>query len=148
MALLHRSGRFWEGFFCNQLGHLYGRHYMQINKPEHVIGKFNPHWRRSSSCAPTRRYSWGTHATATRSSASSRADGRIEPKNINSYSAPNYLNIDITTTHRTLCLRAAARAVSSCRPSARAGSATLNTSMQSRHSLRTADTKPSSITSV
>src|SRR5262249_25120817 len=32
-----------KGFWCNHLGRLYGRHYMQINKPEHVIGKHNPH---------------------------------------------------------------------------------------------------------
>jgi hypothetical protein len=32
-----------KGFWCKHLGRLYGRHYMQINKPEHVIGKHNAH---------------------------------------------------------------------------------------------------------
>jgi hypothetical protein len=90
-----------KGFWCNQLGRLYGRHYMQINKPEHVLGKFNPHLETLLKvCAdeaifvndPRHRnalFSLITEPTLT-----------IEPKNINVYSAPNYLNIDMTTNAR------------------------------------------------
>ena len=87
-----------KGFWCNNLGHLYGPNYMQINKPEHVIGKFNPHLETLIKLGadealfvkdPRHRnalFSLITEPTVT-----------IEPKNINVYSAPNYLNIDMTT---------------------------------------------------
>jgi hypothetical protein len=32
-----------KGCWCNHLGRLYGPHFMQVKRPEHVIGEFNKH---------------------------------------------------------------------------------------------------------
>ena len=33
-----------KGFYFNHFGHILGSHYMQVTNPEHVTGKFNPHF--------------------------------------------------------------------------------------------------------
>ena len=90
-----------KGFWCNHLGHLYGPHYMQINKPEHVIGKHNPHLETLIKlCADEALFVGDPRHRNTLFSLITEPTMTIEPKNINVYSAPNYLNIDMTTNSK------------------------------------------------
>ena len=90
-----------KGFWCNQLGRLYGRHYMQINKPEHVLGKFNPHLETLLKvCADEAIFVSDPRHRNALFGLTTEPTLTIEPKNINVYSAPNYLNIDMTTNAR------------------------------------------------
>jgi hypothetical protein len=85
-----------KGFWCRTLNHLYGAHAMQVQKPEHVIGKHNKHLeillRLTADEAlfaldPRHRnalYSLITEPTNT-----------IEPKFVDSYSTKNYVNVDV-----------------------------------------------------
>lgn len=87
-----------KGTWCNGLGHLYGSHYMEIGKPEHIIGKHNEHLETLLKVTadealfvgnPLHRNTlWGliTEPTFT-----------VEPKFVGAYSAHNHMNIDITT---------------------------------------------------
>ena len=87
-----------KGFWCNHLGHLYGPQYMQINKPEHVIGKHNPHLETLIKlCADEALFVHDPRHRNALFSLITEPTVTIEPKNINVYSAPNYLNIDMTT---------------------------------------------------
>ena len=87
-----------KGFWCNHLGHLYGPHYMQINKPEHVIGKHNPHLETLIKlCADEALFVHDPRHRNALFSLITEPTVTIEPKNINVYSVPNYLNIDMTT---------------------------------------------------
>lgn len=87
-----------KGFWCNHLGRLYGRHYMQINKPEHVLGKFNPHLETLIKlCADEAIFVGDPRHRNALFGLITEPTMTIEPKNINVYSAPNYLNIDMTT---------------------------------------------------
>jgi hypothetical protein len=87
-----------KGFWCNHLGRLYGPHYMQINKPEHVIGKFNPHLETLIKlCADEALFVGDPRHRNALFSLITEPTVTIEPKNINIYSVPNYLNIDMTT---------------------------------------------------
>jgi hypothetical protein len=87
-----------KGFWCNQLGHLYGRHFMQVNNPTHVIGKHNPHLETLIKlCADEALFVGDPRHRNALFSLITEPTVTIEPKNINAYSAPNYLNIDITT---------------------------------------------------
>jgi hypothetical protein len=87
-----------KGFWCNQLGHLYGRYYMQINKPEHVIGKHNPHLETLlKMCADEALFVGDPRHRNSLFSLITEPTLTIEPKNINAYSATNYLNIDMTS---------------------------------------------------
>jgi len=85
-----------KGIWCNTLGHLYGSHYMQINKPEHVIGKFNPHLEiLLKLCADEAIFAGDPRHRNTLFNLITEPTLTIEPKNINVYSAPNFLNSDI-----------------------------------------------------
>ena len=71
---------------------------MQINNPEHVIGKFNPHLETLIKlCADEALFVGDPRHRNALFGLITEPTVTIEPKNINSYSAPNYLNIDITT---------------------------------------------------
>ena len=87
-----------KGFFARHYGMLFAEHFMQLNNPEHVIGKFNPHLQNllllNADEAlfvgdPRHRNAlWGltTEPTIT-----------IEPKHFPAYKARNFLNHIITT---------------------------------------------------
>ena len=87
-----------KGFFARHYGMLFAEHFMQLNNPEHVIGKFNPHLQNllllNADEAlfvgdPRHRNAlWGltTEPTIT-----------IEPKQFPAYKAQNFLNHIITT---------------------------------------------------
>jgi hypothetical protein len=90
-----------KGFWCRTLNRLYGTHAMQVQKPEHVTGKHNKHLevllRLTADEAlfaldPRHRnalYSLITEPTNT-----------IEPKFVDSYSARNFVNIDVISNAR------------------------------------------------
>jgi hypothetical protein len=87
-----------KGFWCNHLGHLYGRHYMEIGKPEHVLGKFNPHLETLLKlCADEAIFVGDPRHRNALFGLITEPTLTVEPKNINVYSAPNYLNIDMNT---------------------------------------------------
>lgn len=87
-----------KGFWCNHLGRLYGPYFMQVSNPSHVIGKHNPHLETLIKLCADEALFVGDprHRNALFSLITERTL-TIEPKNINVYSAPNYLNVDITT---------------------------------------------------
>jgi hypothetical protein len=85
-----------KGFWCRALNHLYGTHAMQVQNPEHVIGKHNPHLEKLLRLTadealfalnPLHRNSLYNLITEPRFV--------IEPKFVNAYSADNFLNIDL-----------------------------------------------------
>jgi hypothetical protein len=87
-----------KGFWCRALNHLYGPHAMEVNKPEHVTGKHNPHLEKLLRLTadealfalnPQHRNSLYNMITEPRIT--------IEPKFVNAYAASNYLNIDIVS---------------------------------------------------
>jgi hypothetical protein len=87
-----------KGFWCNHLGHLYGRHYMQINKPEHVLGKHNPHLETLLKlCADEAIFVGDPRHRNALFGLITEPTMTIDPKFINPYAARNYLNIDMTT---------------------------------------------------
>jgi hypothetical protein len=87
-----------KGFWCNHLGHLYGTHYMQLNKAEHVIGKHNAHLEvLLKLCADEALFVGDPRHRNALFGQITEPTITIEPKFINQYSAPNYLNIDMTT---------------------------------------------------
>jgi Mesyanzhinovviridae DNA primase len=87
-----------KGFWCNHLGHLYGPHFMQVSNPAHVIGKHNPHLETLLKlCADEALFVGDPRHRNALFSLITEPRVTIEPKFINAYSAPNYLNIDITT---------------------------------------------------
>ena len=90
-----------KGFWCNHLGHLYGPHYMQINKPEHVIGIHNPHLETlNKMCADEALFVRDPRHRNALFSLITEPTIMIDPKYITAYSAPNYLNIDMTTNSK------------------------------------------------
>ena len=46
VAVVMRGGQgTGKGFFCNTLGRLFGRHYLQVSDAKHLVGNFNAHLR-------------------------------------------------------------------------------------------------------
>ena len=71
---------------------------MQINKPEHVLGKFNPHLETLLKlCADEAIFVGDPRHRNALFGLITEPTLTIEPKNVNLYAAPNYLNIDMTT---------------------------------------------------
>ena len=87
-----------KGFWCKHLGRLYGRHYMQINKPEHVIGKHNAHLETLLKlCADEALFVGDPRHRNALFGLITEPTITIEPKFIAAYPARNFLNIDMTT---------------------------------------------------
>jgi len=87
-----------KGFWCNRLGRLYGPHFMQLNNPQHVIGKHNPHLETLLKvCADEALFVGDPRHRNALFGLITEPTVTIEPKFVNAYPAPNYLNIDITT---------------------------------------------------
>jgi hypothetical protein len=90
-----------KGFWCRAINHLYSAHAMQVQNPEHVIGKHNPHLEKLLRLTadealfagnPLHRnalYGLITEPTIT-----------IEPKFVDAYEAENFLNIDLLSNAR------------------------------------------------
>lgn len=90
-----------KGIWLRGNGHLYGRHHMQVNSAEHVAGKHNEHLETLVSLtadealfASDPRHRNALYGLIT------EPDLTIEPKFIGAYSAPNRLNIDISSNAR------------------------------------------------
>jgi hypothetical protein len=85
-----------KGFWCNQLGRLYKPHYMQVIKPEHVVGKHNRHLETLLKlCADEALFVGDPRHRNTLFGLITEPTVDIEPKFIDAYPAQNYLNIDI-----------------------------------------------------
>ena len=85
-----------KGIWCGGLNHLYGIHAMEVQNPEHVVGKHNPHLEKllrltadEALFAPNPKHRDALYHLITEPTIT------IEPKFIDPYRAPNYLNIDI-----------------------------------------------------
>jgi hypothetical protein len=90
-----------KGFWCNHLGHLYGKHYMQLNKAEHVIGKHNAHLETLLKlCADEAFFVGDPRQRNALFGLITEPNITVEPKFINAYSAANFNNIDILTNSR------------------------------------------------
>lgn len=90
-----------KGFWCNHLGCLYGQHYMQVNNPDHVVGKYNPHLETLIKlCADEALFVGDPRHRNALFSMITEPMLTIEPKFVGVYQAVNHLNIDITTNAR------------------------------------------------
>jgi hypothetical protein len=85
-----------KGFWCRTLNRLYGVHAMQLQKPEHVIGKHNKHIEILLRLTADEALFVGDprHRNAL-FGLITEPTNTIEPKNIDAYNAKNYVNIDI-----------------------------------------------------
>jgi hypothetical protein len=90
-----------KGFWCNQLGRLYGQHYMQVNNPNHVVGQYNPHLETLIKlCADEALFVGDPRHRNALFNMITEPMLTIEPKFVGVYQAVNHLNIDITTNAR------------------------------------------------
>jgi hypothetical protein len=87
-----------KGFWEKVFGRLYGLHQMQVTNSKHVIGEFNHHLETLLRLVADEALFVGDprHRNAL-FSLITEDTLTIEPKFIGPYSAPNYLNVDITT---------------------------------------------------
>ncbi len=85
-----------KGFWCRAMNYLYGVHAMQVQNPEHVVGKHNPHLEKLLRLtadealfaqSPIHRNALYNLITEPRLT--------IEPKFVNVYTADNHLNVDV-----------------------------------------------------
>ena len=90
-----------KGRWCRRLNHLYGDHAMQVQNPDHVIGKHNAHLERllrltadEALFALDPRHRNALYHMIT------EPDLKIEPKFIGAYTVPNYLNVDVISNAR------------------------------------------------
>jgi hypothetical protein len=85
-----------KGFWCNHLGHLYGPHYMQVKKSEHVVGTFNRHLETLIKLfADEAVFVGDPKHRDTLFGLITEPTIDVRPLFVDLYSAPNYLNIDI-----------------------------------------------------
>jgi DNA polymerase I-like protein with 3'-5' exonuclease and polymerase domains len=101
-----------KGFWCNHLGRLYGSYYMQVKRPEHVIGKHNRHLETLLKlCADEAVFVGDPRHRNVLFSLITEPTVDVEPKFIDAYSAPNHLNLDIISnaTHFVPVSRTARR---------------------------------------
>jgi hypothetical protein len=137
-----------KGFWCNHLGRLCGRHYMQLNKAEHVIGKHNAHLETLLKlCADEALFVGDPRHRNALFGLITEPNITVEPKFINAYSAANFNNIDILTNSRHFIPVSSTAPGSSLQLLVRTASATLNISTTSKRNLGTAGMKPFSIIS-
>lgn len=87
-----------KGVYEQIMRRLLGNHAMQVGRPEHVIGKFNPHLETLLRLTADEALFVGDlrHRNALYGLITEK-ENTIEPKFCGAYSAPNYLNISITT---------------------------------------------------
>ena len=87
-------------FYSEHYGHLYGAHARKVSREEHLAGKFNAHLQ---SCS----YICAEELSIT---ADGKLDGAfkdlatsetltVEPKTVDAFQVPNFLNIDVTSNH-------------------------------------------------
>jgi hypothetical protein len=87
-----------KGFYVKHFGHLFGPHYMQVSKPEHVIGKHNEHLEHLLVlCADEALFAGDPRHRNALYNLITEPTITIEPKFVGAYSAPNNLNTFITT---------------------------------------------------
>src|SRR5262249_61560272 len=85
-----------KGKWCNYLGRLYGQHYMQVKRSEHVVGKHNHHLEiLLKLCADEAVFVGDPRHRNALFGLITEPTVDVEPKFIDAYSAPNHLNIDI-----------------------------------------------------
>ena len=90
-----------KGFWCRTLNRLYGVHAMQVQKPEHVIGKHNKHLEILLRLTADEALFVGDprHRNAL-FGLITEPTNTIEPKYIDAYNANNYVNIDVLSNAR------------------------------------------------
>ena len=85
-----------KGFWCRNINRLYGNHAMEVQNPEHVIGKHNTHLESllrltadEALFAPDPNHRNALYNLITEPHIT------IEPKFVDAYAAKNYLNLDV-----------------------------------------------------
>jgi hypothetical protein len=87
-----------KGFWCNRWRRIYGRHYMQLGKSEHIIGKHNSHLETLIKvCADEALFVHDPRHRNILFSSITEPTITIEPKFVGAYNALNYLNFDLLT---------------------------------------------------
>lgn len=87
-----------KGFVAKHFGRLFGPHAMQVNNPEHVVGKFNPHLETLLLLNADEALFVGDHRHRNALwGLTTEETITIEPKGYAAYKACNYLNLMITT---------------------------------------------------
>ena len=85
-----------KGFWCRNLNHLYGVHAMQVLNPEHVTGKHNKHLEvLLRLTADEALFARDPHHRNALYGQITEPTITIEPKFVDTYNAPNFLNIDV-----------------------------------------------------
>ena len=85
-----------KGFWSKHLGYLYGRHYMQLGRADHVIGKHNAHLETLLKlCADEALFVGDPRHRNALFGLITEPGITIEPKFVGAYTAPNFLNIDM-----------------------------------------------------
>jgi hypothetical protein len=94
-----------KGFYEKTMGYLLGSHWMQVNKPTHVVGKFNPHLEKLLRLTADEALFVGNHEHRnTLFSLITESKLTIEPKFVGAYNAANYLNITLTSNAKHIIL--------------------------------------------
>ena len=94
-----------KGFYEKTLGYLLGSHWMQVNKPTYVVGKFNPHLEKLLRLTADEALFVGNHEHRnTLFSLITESKVTIEPKFVGAYNAANYLNITLTSNAKHIIL--------------------------------------------
>ena len=85
-----------KGFWCRNINRLYGNHAMEVQNPEHVVGKHNTHLEvllrltaDEALFAPDPKHRNALYNLITEPHIT------IEPKFVDAYPAKNYLNLDV-----------------------------------------------------
>jgi Family of unknown function (DUF5906) len=85
-----------KGFWERVLNYLYGQHAMQVQKPEHVVGKHNKHIEiLLRLTADEALFALNPHHRNALYSLITEPTNTIEPKFVDVYPAINYVNVDV-----------------------------------------------------
>jgi hypothetical protein len=83
-----------KGFFANGFGALFGRHYLQVSDPKHLVGSFNAHLRDCIVLMADEAFFAGDkkHESVLKSLITEKTLS-VEQKGVDVYASPNYTHI-------------------------------------------------------
>ena len=90
-----------KGFWCRGFNRLYGRHAMEVQNPDHVIGKHNPHLENLLKLtADEALFALDPRHRNALYNLITEPHITIEPKFVDAYAANNYVNVDVISNAR------------------------------------------------
>ena len=83
-----------KGFFANNFGAIFGRHYLQVSDPKHLVGSFNAHLRDCIVLMADEAFFAGDkkHESVLKSLITEKTLS-VEQKGVDVYASPNYAHI-------------------------------------------------------